>query len=398
MAEKTIFCPHCNQKLRIAEQHLGMEVTCPTCKQTFTATEISKQEVVSPSSFSVLEDKNKQQMQQREMEINGIDTDNPYNAHKRLKLVKFFKRKTANDATLKLAVFFDVFSLFIFTLILKIFATQDKIIVEIFNSIQSHDIRHLNNLNILPNYGKNTSQLVADPLTLYSPAINYKAKGDGPKFECAVTGNDNTFLYSLEEITKIFTFEDQLFIFQAYWDYTTGKLFDESTETFFFCDITNIITQNSYEYMRIKRNENITRGEVFYQYGKVIIGLSFILALLTVACFYLGLFDLLDFSNFLKPDKHYEYLMIFVLSLLYNSFLISEFTYWIVKNKTTKVLVKKSETFSIAAKSGNSTGMTMLCDDWVEAKNGTRHIHTYGEKIIRAIRKMIEEKKVSANE
>ena len=39
MAEKTIFCPHCNQELSIDEQYLGMEVECPICNKTFAATE-----------------------------------------------------------------------------------------------------------------------------------------------------------------------------------------------------------------------------------------------------------------------------------------------------------------------------------------------------------------------
>ena len=35
MAEKIIFCPHCNQELSLAEEHMGMEVECPCCSRNF---------------------------------------------------------------------------------------------------------------------------------------------------------------------------------------------------------------------------------------------------------------------------------------------------------------------------------------------------------------------------
>ena len=60
--------------------------------------------------------------------------------------------------------------------------------------------------------------------------------------------------------------------------------------------------------------------------------------------------------------------------------------------------VRASETFSITSSSGRSIGMTILCNGWFEANNGKFDGRTNGEKIIHAIRKMIEEKKVAANE
>ena len=37
MADLTICCPLCNEELLIDDEYLGMELECPTCKQTFTA-------------------------------------------------------------------------------------------------------------------------------------------------------------------------------------------------------------------------------------------------------------------------------------------------------------------------------------------------------------------------
>ena len=37
MAEKTIFCPHCNEELALDEEYLGMEVECPVCQKAFVA-------------------------------------------------------------------------------------------------------------------------------------------------------------------------------------------------------------------------------------------------------------------------------------------------------------------------------------------------------------------------
>ena len=180
--------------------------------------------------------------------------------------------------------------------------------------------------------------------------------------EFAVEEYDETFLYNLEEVIKIFTFEEQLFVFKAYWDYTTGKLFDESTEAFFFKDISDILTKNNYEYTDCKMNSQIGFWEAV--------------------------------------KKHILFVTLFTIAFCGPlGFLISAaIAYNIEKNKTFKVLTKKSETFLITANSGNSTGITILCDEWVSAKNGTRYIRTDGEKIIHAIRKMIEEKKATANE
>ena len=37
MEYETIFCPHCNKKMIIEKQYIGMVVQCPTCNQNFTA-------------------------------------------------------------------------------------------------------------------------------------------------------------------------------------------------------------------------------------------------------------------------------------------------------------------------------------------------------------------------
>ena len=37
MADQIISCPHCNQELSLAEEYMGMEVSCPTCNRNFVA-------------------------------------------------------------------------------------------------------------------------------------------------------------------------------------------------------------------------------------------------------------------------------------------------------------------------------------------------------------------------
>ena len=414
MSEKTIFCPHCQQELSIDEQYLGMEVECPTCNQSFTAQATSSvknafQQIKNASAqlgnsvgenlrhvqFDAIKNtfqqiKNvaaaRQEEQEeeenfRQMQLNAIDTNDPY-AEDRLKLVKFFKKaegvqaasgiaKILADVCEGLGVFFQIFSF-----ILEFFSKADRKILYLFNSVQNRDMEFLENLDVLPVYGKKQSQLVADCYTLYSPAMNYAAETEGPDFKYAISKEDKSFLYSLEEVIKIFTFEDQLFIFKAYWDYTTGKLFDESTEAFFFRDITDISTKNSYEYMKMK-NE-ISWGDVKKKHiGKILI-ISIILAILVA---------IVTQNGFAA-----------VFTLLIASLIISLLCYLIEKSKTIKVLTKKCETFVISANSGNSIGITMLCKEWIKAKNGIHNQRTDGEKIIHAIRKMIEEKKVTANE
>ena len=365
MAEQNFYCPHCNANLLIDDQYLGMELECPTCKQTFTA---AKAQSIFPENSPVKPtySYNNPVYQQRELE-NSIQQELSTNTM-RLKLAKFFKKaETAQKASGLAGLLSGVVEgldafLFIFDFIAKCFATPSRDIIRMFKSIQDVDTPFLNQLDILPNYGKNSSQLVAEPYTLFSPAVDYETDENKPEFKFAVEEYDETFLYNLEEVIKIFTFEEQLFVFKAYWDYTTGKLFDESTEAFFFKDISDILTKNNYEYTYCKINSQISFWEAVKKH------ISFVTLFTIILCGPLG-------------------------------FLISAaIAYNIEKNKTIKVLTKKSETFLITAKSGNSTGITILCDEWVSAKNGTRYIRTDGEKIIHAIRKMIEEKKATANE
>ena len=74
-------------------------------------------------------------------------------------------------------------------------------------------------------------------------------------------------------------------------------------------------------------------------------------------------------------------------------FLLIIYIAWLV-HRGEKNFHKISETFTITASSGRSITITMLCDDWLEANNGTFvGKRTDGEKVIQAVRKMIEEKK-----
>ena len=58
MAEKTIFCPHCNEELALDEEYLGMEVECPVCQKAFVAQQkinTVPEESVPPQAQSVLQ-------------------------------------------------------------------------------------------------------------------------------------------------------------------------------------------------------------------------------------------------------------------------------------------------------------------------------------------------------
>lgn len=393
MAEQNFYCPHCNANLLIDDQYLGMELECPTCKQTFTA---AKAQSIFPENSPVMPtySNNNPVYQQRELE-NSIQQELRINAM-RPKLAKFFKKaETAQKASGLAGLLAGVVEgldafLFIFNFIAKCFATPSKDIINMFKNIQDTDIPFLNQLDILPNYGKNSSQLVAEPYTLFSPAVDYETDENKPEFKFAVEKYDETFLYNLEEVIKIFTFEEQLFVFKAYWDYTTGKLFDESTEAFFFKDISDILTKNNYEYTYCKINSHIGFWEATKKHILLIAGFTFIFAS------FLGGLNAAAAGR--SDTAFFAFVGAFILFAPLGFFISAAIAYNIEKNKTSKVLIKKSETFLITAKSGNSTGLTILCDEWVSAKNGTRYIRTDGEKIIHAIRKMIEEKKATANE
>lgn len=265
-------------------------------------------------------------------------------------------------------------------------------IYKIFKDIRKQDLEHINQLDVLPRFGKSASQLVADDHTLYSPLI----VGDGKyKFD-----DNGEFIYAKEELTKIYTFEDQLLIFTALWDYTTGELYNERSEAFFFKDITDISTTNNYEIIKTVNLVTPPPPELkpfpvkAYWISFAIYAIIWFIILIINREAGQNLDDCTNISILLGLIS--LPIIIFILwPLIYDLKNLKKITPVEVENIKR---VRASETFSITSTSGRSIGMTMLCNGWFEANNGKFEERTDGEKIIHAIRKMIEEKKVIANE
>lgn len=317
----------------------------------------------------------------------AISSEDPF-AEKRLRLARYFlKAETAGEVSNILSAFFEKFTA-IFEWIASLFAKPDSSIMALFATIQRYDIDQLTAQDVLALYGKNTSQLVADSHTLFAPAINYVSDGEGPEFKFAISEIGNSFLYSLEEVIKIYTFEDQLLVFKAYWDYTTGKLFNESTEAFFFRDITDLSSQSSYEYMKVTTQKKIPFPKKTVH----------ILGLVGAAFWFFILVATLIFHDAHTATAIVMAALVIIFGLWGFITILIAIDHARRQNRHCKKLIKKSETFSISAKSGNSISMTILCDEWIEAKNGVPQTRSENEKIIHAIRKMIEEKKKNSNE
>ena len=197
-----------------------------------------------------------------------------------------------------------------------------------YDEVQQLDMDYLQKLSVLHRFGKDKKQLVSKMETLFAPAF------DGvpglANYTCLVE-DDGIYRYNLEEITKIYTMEDQLFVYTGVWDYRLGKMLSETTEAFFFKDITDIKTQSNY-----KISTKYVRD----------------------GCF-----------SMIIP--------------------------WI--GKTIKKTYKESETFVLTASSGNSIGLTIGFEEAIAADGATYTHRNDNERVIHAIRKMIEEKKAVNN-
>lgn len=408
MEYETIFCPHCNKKMIIEKQYIGMVVQCPTCNQNFTAQTI---------------------VEKIERIKKGIPVRKIYFIAQACVIVTFLVLALLSDALTKdrngdlctilhiAAVVFFYF-LVISIAILKQFksnvrkvtsnleeisvidqkrkmlaaffsnaAVTVKNIYNIFNQIRSNDLEYLETLDVLPRFGKNNSQLAAEDHTLYSPLIS-----EGAKYNFNENGD---FIYDKEEITKVYTFEDQLLIFTALWDYTTGELYNEQTEAFFFKDITDISTENSYDRVKIVNWVTPTPPTIkpfpIKKYC-IIFGAFMIIAAIIILIIHSA-----GYREAIIVEIVCSFVF-FVLLLWLLCYDLKNLKKIFPRRVETIKRVRASETFTITSSSGRSTGMTILCDGWFEAKNGKFEKRSDGEKIIHAIRKMIEEKKVSVNE
>jgi uncharacterized membrane protein required for colicin V production len=152
----------------------------------------------------------------------------------------------------------------------------------------------------------------------------------------------------------------------ALWDYTKGILFDEGSEAFFFKDITNISTEYGYE-DRKKKNFN-----------KLLLFIAIIIVIISV---------LLLVSN---SDA------MIILGWIGIAFGIFLGAMVLASAVTIMQKFRKSETLIITNSSGRSMEISLLCNEWIQAKQGRFEQRTSNEKLFHAIRKMIEEKKIEA--
>ena len=506
MENEIIFCPHCNQKLTIEKQYIGMVVQCPTCNQNFTAAVKSQVTAPVPTNddgdtidkfknfaagiknraavaASNLNNKlDKMQSKEDDLEYQnivekierikkGIPVRKIYFIAQACVIVSFLvlallsyaltKDKNGDLCTILhiAAVVFFIF-LVISIVILEQFksnvrkvtsnleessvidkkrkmlaaffsnikaanslaqtvenltdsvegefaeavgimgsitaffirkkataAVTVKNIYNIFNQIRSNDLEYLETLDVLPRFGKNNSQLAAEDHTLYSPLIS-----EGAKYNFNENGD---FIYDKEEITKVYTFEDQLLIFTALWDYTTGELYNEQTEAFFFKDITDISTENSYD--RVKIVNWVTPPPPTIKPFPIKKYCIIFGAFMIIAAIIILIIHSAGYREAILVEIVCSFVFFALLLWLLGYDMINLEKIFPRRVETIK-RVRASETFTITSSSGRSTGMTILCDGWFEAKNGKFEKRSDGEKIIHAIRKMIEEKKVSVNE
>lgn len=200
----------------------------------------------------------------------------------------------------------------------------------IYDDVQQVDMEFLENLDVLSRFGKNMNQLVSPMQTLFSPAFD--GVDNLRDFSFVVSQEDSIYRYNLEEVTKIYTFEDQLFVYTGVWSYAIGKMISEKTEAFFFKDITDIKTESSFKI-------------------------------------------------------HTKYEPKGCLSIIIP---------WL--GKPIETVYKESESFILTSASGNAVGLNIGFEDAILVTGASYTQRNDNEKIIHAIRKMIEEKKVSINE
>ena len=434
MADQTIVCPHCNQELSIDEQYLGMEVECPSCNQNFTAettpvkTQVSS---MAKETFGNLMNKGKEFAQRvaenrysADVQNNAIAVKNNQNEpdpgyadehikkmtldrfwqtvprtscfiaifcflggilcgiifhnlplwdgllsglgigvllggiyfvvkycscigpsrkkHKKRDLVReYFSIHNTAETGLNLGnkilsfVEYSIPFVNIIPMIIK-GITESKMKrycrfrEPFYDEVQQIDMEFLENLDVLPRFGKNMNQLVSPMQTLFSPA--FEGVENLRDFQFVVSKEDSIYRYNLEEVTKVYTFEDQLFIYTGVWSYAIGKMISETTEAFFFKDITDIKTESVFK--------------IHTQYEPK--------GCLSIIIPWLG--------------------------------------------KPVETVYKESECFILTSASGNFVGLNIGFEDAISVTGASYTQRNDNEKISHAIRKMIEEKKVSANE
>ena len=404
MAEKTIFCPHCNQELSIEEQYLGMEVECPTCNKNFTAVE--KKTVSIPNAAVQAPATSSSNESLKQLGKQGVDLAKNILNFSALKVKSMISSVVdnidnnnnttdSNDDRVILSSFFekvkpesDLES--IVDMLCFNFMTYKQFAA--FERVREADHEYWKNLDILKRFGKDSAKLVAEPQMLIEPVMAV-AKSDNvdPKAAYFVDQTGEWHLAnSLVYITKLYTFEDQLFAYRAIWDYASQCVWNEDTEAFFFTDITNISTSTVYG----SAIERILPSKMIVAVA-MIIGIMLLMVCCIIAAF--------------NDDSLGVVVLGFILCVvsIFIGILIN-----ISKTRKRKRSVRRLERFDIQSSSGSAFSISILSDEWLKIKRNLYHkksnwmegvIQDYTtrseeEKIIHAIRKMIEEKKVSVNE
>ena len=254
--------------------------------------------------------------------------------------------------------------------LLNIFSSKKKVPASVYGSFQvvkENDTDYLEQLDILPRYGKELSQVVSEPKTLYSPIIDADSEDDyDVKYAfCKNEQGGQDFIYSSELVTKLYTFEDQLFMYNAIWDYSRGCICAEKTEAFFFKDISDMSTLTEYKSVTTTHESPFGVALILFIMWAAIGGIIGGVTGGVTGCVAGAILGLI----------------------------FAIICYFCNKKEDTESVYRASETFKISASSGNSISTTIVCNEWLEANKATYVKRSDGEKVIQAIRKMIEEKK-----
>jgi len=340
MASKIqVSCPSCNTVLEAQEEWIGMESTCPNCNQTFKIAETavsgqSPRKDKQETERKRLEDRRAELLEEKKRQLEWKE--------KRREIEGFFN-SIMSPAKMRVCgislIVLGVPGLLIFVGILMIpigavmlwLASRPTIDETEFDLYREEDMVYIDSLNVLEQYGKDASELVAGPYTMTAPDF----EGAGLVEFSWRLGEDGEIRYSVIEITKAFLFEHQLIIFTASWDFIKGILMNEKTYAFFYKDIVAINTSSEYDK--------------------------------TSNAWFIQLVGMIPYVG--------EYIAAFM------------------KEKAT--IYKTAEAFELISSSGNSIALGVGFDQWVLAHGGQVQDKTEAEAMVRAIRKMVEEKKYS---
>ena len=178
MSNCKVKCPHCQEEYELDASALGQEFECPNCQQNFIA-ELDVPEVKEPQM--IIRRKPVQEPRPETSQPSGMqyqESDYGYSrgdeeakralfAQYRVTLANFFaKAEAAKTIGGVVAGLFSVFFAFltwpitILRLIINAFLNPSDKILAIFRQVQQGDKQDLENLDVLPRYGKSRRHLI----------------------------------------------------------------------------------------------------------------------------------------------------------------------------------------------------------------------------------------------